>query len=289
MASLVFNAATVAPAQPIEPLPDGWFPVTITASEVKPTTNGSGIRFNFTCTVAADHPHYKNRKVFEGLNIQNANPVAQQIAQEQLSALCHAVGVIQLQDTNQLHNLPFLIRVKTVPKRTDTVTGKVYEPKNEITGYAKIGDQQVNLDPPANGGGAPTMAGVGGMPAWTQQAPPAAAVPAQQVAPVYHAQPGATPPGNVLSVPQQPVSQPVAQQQAVNPWEGQQAPAMQQPAPIQQPAPAQVVPPTAAPTWAKQPGAPQADAPVQLAQPESASVATPPSNQAAVPEWARQG
>ena len=288
MASLVFNAATVAPAQPIEPLPDGWFPVTITASEVKPTTNGSGIRFNFTCTVAADHPHYKNRKVFDGLNVQNANPVSQQIAQEQLSALCHAVGVIQLQDTNQLHNLPFLIKVKTVPKRTDPVTGKTYEPKNEITGYDKIGAQQVNLDPPANGGGAPTMAGAGGMPAWTRQAPPAAAVPAQQFAP-------AAAPGNVVPLTatpppqQQPVPQPAAQQQAVNPWEGQPAPAMQQPAPIQQPAPAQVVHPTASPTWAQQPGAPQADVPVQQAQPEPASVATPPSNPQEVPAWARQG
>ena len=74
------------------------------------------------------------------INIQNHNPVAEQIGQKQLSGLCHAVGVLQLQDSTQLHNKPLRIRVKVT--KDDQ-----YGDKNEVNGYEAL----------PQGGGAPVV------------------------------------------------------------------------------------------------------------------------------------
>lgn len=241
MAQLAFDASKVAPAQALQPLPDGWFPAIITESEIKPTKSGDGSRLALTLTVCEGHP-YAKRKVFEGLNIANPNPVAQQIAQEQLSAICHATGVIQLQDTQQLHGIPLLIKLSTTAKRTDTVTGQVYEPKNEIKGFAKIGTETVNMTPPpaANSAAAPAA------PAWATQAPPAAAAPAftpqpAAAAPVADAGPWATP----APAPAQAAPAPAA---APTPaWAAQPA----APAATQAPAPQAAAPGPEVPAWAR--------------------------------------
>ena len=49
------------------------------------------------------------------LNLQNENPTTVQIAYETLSQICHSVGVIQCQDSQQLHNIPLLVKVKLRP------------------------------------------------------------------------------------------------------------------------------------------------------------------------------
>ena len=46
-------------------------------------------------------------------------------------AICHAAGVLQLQDSAQLHNKPMRIRV-TIKK------SEGYEPSNEVKGYEAI-------------------------------------------------------------------------------------------------------------------------------------------------------
>lgn len=139
MALLNFNAADVPAAKPFEPIPAGWYDAKITASEIKPTKDGSGKRLNLTFEIIGGD--YNNRKVFEGLNIQNTSDKAQQIAQEQLSAICHSISVIQLKNTDQLHGKPMRIKVKVRPE--DKVGG--YEARNEISGYEPLGGK--------NGGG----------------------------------------------------------------------------------------------------------------------------------------
>jgi len=265
MAQLQFNATLVAPAQALAPLADGWYPATITESDIKPTSAGDGMRMPLTFTLCEGHP-YAGRKVFEGLNIQNPNPVAQQIAQEQLSAICHATGVIMLEDTQQLHGIPLLIKVATVPARTDQTTGKTYEAKNEIKGFAKVGTEKVNMTPKPVPGAAPASAA----PSWVQGAAPAQPQPAPVVAP----------------------AQPTWQQPA------QPAPQAQPAAPVAQPQPAPQ--PVAAPSWAQQGGvAATQPAPVatpagpwnpnQAAQPAPAPQPAPTANvvQPEVPSWAR--
>jgi hypothetical protein len=128
MANLNFNANEVAPSSSFDPLPAGKYLAAITASEMKPTKDGGGSYLNVELTVI-DGP-YKERKVWDRLCLKHANPQTVKIAQGNLSALCHAVGVMQPRDSVELHNIPLVVTVK-LKKREDTG-----ELANEVKGYA---------------------------------------------------------------------------------------------------------------------------------------------------------
>jgi hypothetical protein len=126
MAFLPFDAASVAPEASRELIPAGTYNARIIESDLKPLKSGNGDGLALTFEII-DGPH-KNRRVWSSLNVKHTNPTAQGIAQQQLSSICHATGVIKLQDTSQLHNRPLKIRVKI---RKD----EQYGDKNEIGGY----------------------------------------------------------------------------------------------------------------------------------------------------------
>lgn len=136
MASFSFNAANVAPQQSFTPIPAGTYVAQVTESEIKPTKNGTGQMMNLTLEVIDGQ--YKHRKVFGRINVVNQSAEAERIGQSQLSALCHATGVMQLQDTVQLHGKPVKIKVKV---RVDE-TGK-YDDQNEVTGFESIAGGQI--------------------------------------------------------------------------------------------------------------------------------------------------
>jgi len=166
MAQLNFNATTVAPSTGFDVLPAGKYNIRITGSEMKPTKDGTGSYLSLTLTVA-DGP-YANRKLFDRLNLNNKNKQAVDIAYQTLSAICHATGVIQLQDSSQLHGILLSCKVKVRPAE-----GK-YDESNEISSYMAVE------------GGAP---GQPPAPAWAAPAPAAApfpvAAPAPAVAPPW--------------------------------------------------------------------------------------------------------
>ena len=122
-----FNASEVEPAT-FEPIPAGKYLAAITASEMKPTKNGSGSYLQLTFTVLDGE--YRNRVLWSRLNLQNSNATAVKIARGELSAICRAVNVMQPRDSVELHNIPLVITVK-LKKRKDTD-----ELSNEIKGYA---------------------------------------------------------------------------------------------------------------------------------------------------------
>jgi len=96
---------------------------------MKTTKSGNGSYLQLTFTII-DGP-YKNRVLWVRLNLNNPNATAVKIAQSELSAICHAVGVMQPRDSVELHNLPLVIGVK-MRKREDTG-----ELTNEIKGYER--------------------------------------------------------------------------------------------------------------------------------------------------------
>ena len=71
--------------------------------------------------------------MWENLNIQHENEDTQRIAQSQLSALCHAVNVIKLQDTAALHLKPVTIKVVVREAQGQ------YQASNNIKGYESAG------------------------------------------------------------------------------------------------------------------------------------------------------
>ena len=122
-----FNATEVEPTSSFEPIPAGKYLAAITESEMKPTKNGSGSYLQMTFTIIEGE--FKNRVLWARLNLNNPNATAVKIARSELSAICHAVGVMQPRDSVELHNIPLLITVK-LKKREDTG-----ELTNEIKGY----------------------------------------------------------------------------------------------------------------------------------------------------------
>ena len=124
-----FNATEVEPTTSFEPLPAGKYLAAITESEMKPTKSGTGSYLQLTFTILEGE--HKNRVLWARLNLNNPNTTAVKIARSELSAICHAVGVMQPRDSVDLHNLPLVITVKC-KKRDDTG-----ELTNEIKGYAK--------------------------------------------------------------------------------------------------------------------------------------------------------
>lgn len=132
MSSFLFDASKVEPQESFEPIPAGTYIAVIEESEVKTTKAGNGQYLKLRWKILDGQ--YKGRVLFGNLNVSNTNAEAERIGQRQLSALCHAVGVLQLQDTQQLHAKPVKIKVKI---RTDE-TGK-YGDQNEITAYESAG------------------------------------------------------------------------------------------------------------------------------------------------------
>ena len=127
-----FNASEVEPTSSFEPIPAGKYLAAITDSEMKPTKNGSGNYLQLTFTIIEGQ--YKNRVLWARLNLANPNATAVKIARSELSAICHALGVMQPRDSVELHNLPLVIVVK-LKKREDTG-----ELTNEIKGYERRRD-----------------------------------------------------------------------------------------------------------------------------------------------------
>lgn len=163
MTAFSFNAADVAPQESFSPLPAGVYLAHAVESAVAPTrTGGQMIKMTFQVLQG----QYANRKVFANINVRNSNPDAERIGQSQLSALCHATGVLQLQDTSQLHNKPVNIRVRI--RKDDT--GQ-YGDKNEVSGFEA-----------ASAAGVPASAAPA---ARFPAAPPAANQPAQPASPPW--------------------------------------------------------------------------------------------------------
>lgn len=242
MAQLVqaFDATGIDPTQTSGGLPIGKHPVVIVESEIKTTKAGDGGMLALTLRVMQG-PNEGTTGTWN-LNIYNPNEQAKQIANRQLSAICHVIGVYQIQDSSQLHGHPFIIEVapqKKEPQYTEVV--KVYDMQGNEPG--KSGQQAAQTAPQQAAPGA-----WGQPPAQQQQMPPASAQqPPAQAAP---AQAWGQPP-------QQPPAQQGGQQWGQPPAGQQQAAPQQQQAPAQQqwgqPAQGQAPAAGAAPAWAQQP------------------------------------
>jgi hypothetical protein len=185
-----FDATQVDPNKGFEPLPTDWYNCMITETETKRTKDGSGAYLEIVHKVLDGK--YKDRLFWNRLNLWNNNPVAVEIAQGDLSAICHATGVYQVQNTQVLHGIPLMARVVEKPAE------KGYDASNDVKAYAKIGDKvSINASGVAGGMTAPAAPPGGTAPWGGTTAPPAApqAAPAAPPAPTPPAAPPApTPP-----------------------------------------------------------------------------------------------
>jgi hypothetical protein len=110
-----FDATTVEPNKPFEPLPPGRYVAQIVNSEMRPTKDGMGQLLWVELDVLEGE--YAGRKLFDRLNLINNNPTTVEIAQRTLSAICHAVGKMQVDDSEQLHLIPLIADVRVQPPK----------------------------------------------------------------------------------------------------------------------------------------------------------------------------
>lgn len=278
MAQLNFDATQVAPDEGTgEALPAGWYNAMIDESEMKPTKAADGscyLQLRFTVLDG----QYAGRKFWDRLNLVNANDEAVRIAKGQLSALCHATGVMQVQDTSQLHGIPVKVRLKY------RAANDQYEASNDVGGYKNI-NEQVQTAGAAPATGAPQM-------------PP---TPPQTSGMQMPQMPNQQTPQQPAQQPAPQAQQPAPQQWAAQQWQQPQQGAAQQPwqqgqqqapqQPQHQQESAQQVPQQQAPQQtAPQTEQPQQQAPAQgneNAQPWATAAAQQPGGVA--PPWQQGG
>ena len=129
-----FDATSIAPRESFDPVPNGWYSVTITDAQWA-TTKAGAEALALTMEIDGNaHPQFANRKLWTRLNLNNASDKAREIAQRELSSICHAIGRLQLANVSDLLGASMLAKVVAKPAEDG------YDARNEIKGYKAAGD-----------------------------------------------------------------------------------------------------------------------------------------------------
>ena len=225
-----FNAQQFDPTQGGGSLPVGRHPVIIESSEVKANKANDGGYLQLNVKLI-DGPQMGTTGAYR-LNLYHSNPQTAEIAHRQLSAICHVIGVFNVQDSQQLHNIPFIVEVglqkgEEAAQKGYTEVKKVFDingnepgkaghgapaaqPQQQPAAQGGFGQQQPAQQPQQpQGGGA-----WGGQPAQQPAAQPQGNAPAWGGDQPAQQQPQGAPAGNAPAWGQQPAQQPAAQQPA---------------------------------------------------------------------------
>lgn len=127
----------------------GTYVAHIIKSEMKDTKNKGGKYLQLTFKILeGDHV---GRQIFARLNLVNANIQTTEIAEKAMNSICAAAGIENLEDSEQLHNIPMLIDVV----KRDAAGG--YAEQNDIKNYhAYDGAAIVPASPVAEKAAAPS-------------------------------------------------------------------------------------------------------------------------------------
>lgn len=212
-----FDATTVDPTQGAGQLPLGRHPAIITGGEAKATNAANGGMLVLDLSII-DGPNKGQTGVYR-LNLWNANPKACEIAQRQLSALCHVTGRFKLNGFNDLNGVPFQIEVGY--QNGDGPVSPEHPENKGYTEIKKVFDMQGN-EPgkkPTNQAPQPAAQSFGASAAQAPQQAPAAA-------PGWGAPPASAPAPTAAPGWAAPAANPTqAAPAATPPWQQAQAPA----------------------------------------------------------------
>lgn len=114
-----FNAQNYKPQYGFDTIQAGWNDVSITNTKIVPTKDNSGGMFVITYNGPGG-------SIDDRFNLWNKSPQAVEIAQKQLTAVCHATGIYQLNFENEgaeLRNARLKIFVEPDKNKDGTETG----------------------------------------------------------------------------------------------------------------------------------------------------------------------
>lgn len=193
-----FNAAAVEPTAPMGAVPAGTYNVQLDEVKLIPVKSDASQSQYELAFVIIDGP-YKGRKGWIYLNIHNPDEQKRAMAQADLSAICRAVNVIEIDDMGQLLGRPMTCDFKLVKG-----TEQYPDDKNKLRNFKPYAGPAASVATPgfASAPQAPMVPQVPGAfaSAPAPLAPPPAmpqgfALPGQQTAP------GFAPPASVITQP----------------------------------------------------------------------------------------
>ncbi len=110
----------------------GDYVVCITKSEFKATKAKTGHYLNLTLVIAEGQR--KGSMMWTLLNLDNPNPVAVEMANKELNSICQACGLVSVEDSDELHGIPFGVTIDIKPGDAS------YPPSNTIKNYMPADD-----------------------------------------------------------------------------------------------------------------------------------------------------
>lgn len=110
------------------PLPEGKYEVVIVNSDIKQTKAGTGEYIEVEMQVIGGD--CAGRRIWERYNVNNPNKQAEDIARAALGGLCSALGVSDMTDTEQLHDIPFVVGLE-IDRKDPT--------RNRVVSYSGAG------------------------------------------------------------------------------------------------------------------------------------------------------
>lgn len=141
-------------------LPDGEYIAVISKSEIKDAKTAGNRYINLEWEVYDGD--CKGRRFWSMLNLWNANATAVEIAQREFNSICHAVGKLKVQDTEELHSIP--MRVTLGQRKQDG-----YDPQNIIKAIKPMNAAPTTSAPPVTSGATSQSGGnAGGNAPWRQ-------------------------------------------------------------------------------------------------------------------------
>ena len=103
----------------------------IKKSEIKKNSKKTGLRLNMQVEIEESRDNgdkYKGRLVFIGLNIKHQNTQCEAISKKELSSICDACDVDEVEDSEELHDITFGFTLKIEESEG-------YDDKNVIKKY----------------------------------------------------------------------------------------------------------------------------------------------------------
>ena len=125
MPSLSFDATSYTPQQrDYGVIAPGKYPAVINATDIKATKSGTGQYLEIEFQIIDGD--YAGRRIWERLNINNENKKAEDIARERLAALCQALDIATLTDSDQLIDGQVVLGLEIDRKEPD---------RNRVSGF----------------------------------------------------------------------------------------------------------------------------------------------------------
>lgn len=114
-----------------EPLPPGRYDLIVVETDLKPNKKRTGDVLTLVYEVISGE--FKKRKIYNRLNYNHPDAETQKISRGELSRLIKAVGLRQIDDSDEVKNIPFVVDIGVRGKAEDeygiqNVVKKYYDP-----------------------------------------------------------------------------------------------------------------------------------------------------------------